>query len=115
METFSSIVPNIMPSLMAAAADAQPIEKLPPPTRVAVIMVLLGLVILGLFIVVAILLGGHWVRRLGKHRRGPSVPPDVAPLHSYQSSSAQKPTQQELECRNIMDGDTMATDETTLE
>ena len=115
METFFSFMFNIMPGLMATAADAQPMEKLPPPTRAAVIMALLGLVILGLFIVVAILLGGHWVRRLGKHRRGPIVPPDVAPLHPYRSTSAKKAAQQKLECRDNVDGDTLATGETIVE
>jgi hypothetical protein len=56
------------------------VEPLPPPTRAAILMALLGFLLVGLFLVVIILLGGNWVRKLGKHRRGPSVPPDVAPL-----------------------------------
>ncbi len=103
---------NIVSMLLAAAGDAQPIEKLPPPTRAAVIMALLGLVILGLFVVVAILLGGHWVRRLGKHRGGPSVPPDVAPMRPDQTTSSDQHARQKFYRRNIEGGDTLATDET---
>ncbi len=68
---------TIYSSLLAASQSA---EKLPPTTRAMVMMALLGILLVGLFFVVAILLGGHWVRRLGKHRRGPVVPPDVPPL-----------------------------------
>jgi hypothetical protein len=56
------------------------VEKLPPPTWAAILMALLGILLVGLFLVVIILLGGNWVRKLGKHRRRPSVPSDVAPL-----------------------------------
>ncbi|RIK75799.1 MAG: hypothetical protein DCC67_14830 [Planctomycetota bacterium] len=55
-------------------------EKLPPPTRAAVLMALLGIALLGMLIVAVILLGGHWARRQGSFRRGPSVPPDRTPL-----------------------------------
>ena len=64
-----------LPLLVAAAG-----EKLPPPTRAAVFMALLGIALLGLLIIVMILLGGHWVRRQGRFRRGPAVPPDRLPL-----------------------------------
>jgi hypothetical protein len=61
-------------------AQASRGEKLPPPTRAAVMMALLGIALLGMLIVVIILLGGHWVRRQGNFRRGRSVPPDRAPI-----------------------------------
>ena len=54
--------------------------KLPPPTRAAALMALLGIALLGMLLVVIILLGGHWVRRQGSHRRGPSVPRDRPPI-----------------------------------
>ena len=57
-------------------------DKLPPTTRAALMMALLGIALVGLMFIVAILLGGHWVRRQGTFRRGPSVPPDRAPLAS---------------------------------
>jgi len=66
-------------SLLAEAAGG---DKLPPPTRAAALMALLGIALLGMLIVVVILLGGHWARRQGSHRRGPSVPPDRRPLVS---------------------------------
>ena len=62
--------------LLAEAAGKQ----LPPPARAAVLMALLGIALLGMLLIVLILLGGHWVRRIGAHRRGPSVPPDRLPV-----------------------------------
>jgi hypothetical protein len=69
--------------LLAQAAD-----KLPPPTRAAAMMALLGIALLGMLLVVVILLGGHWVRRQGRFRRGPSVPPDRRPVVPLTSPSA---------------------------
>jgi hypothetical protein len=63
--------------LMAAAPKA---AELPPTTKAAAQMALLGIALVGLLFVVMILLGGHWVRRQGNPRRGPVVPPDRAPL-----------------------------------
>lgn len=64
--------------LLAAAAPGG--DKLPPPTKAAAQMALLGIALIGMLFVVMILLGGHWVRRQGRTRRGPAVPPDRAPL-----------------------------------
>ena len=64
---------------MLAEAASRP-DKLPPTTRAILMMALLGIALIGLMFIVAILLGGHWVRRQGSFRRGPSVPPDRAPL-----------------------------------
>jgi hypothetical protein len=63
-------------SLLALAAG----EKLPPPTRAAVLMALIGIALLGMLLVVIILLGGHWTRRQGSFRRGSAVPPDRRPI-----------------------------------
>lgn len=64
--------------LLAQAADGA--KQLPPPTKAAAQMALIGIALVGLLFVVMILLGGHWVRRQGTHRRGPVVPPDREPL-----------------------------------
>jgi hypothetical protein len=64
--------------LLAQAADGA--KRLPPPTKAAAQMALIGIALVGLLFVVMILLGGHWVRRQGTTRRGPVVPPDRAPL-----------------------------------
>jgi hypothetical protein len=45
-------------------------ERLDPPRRAAVIMALLGLTLIGLFLVTFVMVGGHWVRRLARHRPG---------------------------------------------
>ena len=60
--------------LLLAQVDSKP--QMPETTKAAALMALLGIALLGMLIVVIILLGGHWVRRLGDHRRGPVVPPD---------------------------------------
>ena len=64
--------------VLAAAAKGG--EKLPPPTKAAAQMALIGIALVGLLFVVMILLGGHWVRRQGRPPRGSVVPPDRAPL-----------------------------------
>ncbi len=46
------------------------LEQLDPPRRAAVVMALLALVLIGLFLVAAAMLGAHWVRRLARHRPG---------------------------------------------
>jgi hypothetical protein len=51
------------------AGDAV-IERLDPPRRAAVVMALLGLTLVGLFLITIVMLGGHWVRRLARHRPG---------------------------------------------
>ena len=60
-----------------AQVDSKP--KLPETTKAAAMMALVGIALLGMLIVVIILLGGHWVRRIGDFRRGPVVPPDFVP------------------------------------
>jgi hypothetical protein len=69
---------GMLPFLLFAEAATR--EKLPPPTRAAAIMALIGIALLGMLLVVIILLGGHWVRRQGSYRRGASVPPDRRPI-----------------------------------
>jgi hypothetical protein len=59
--------------LMAFAADAANLpvlERLDPPRRAAVVMALLALVLTGLALVMCVMLGGHWVRRLARHQPG---------------------------------------------
>ena len=55
--------------LFAAAKQAVPlIEQLEPYRKVAVVMALLGIVLVGVFLVAATMLGGNWVRRLARHK-----------------------------------------------
>lgn len=81
-------------SAATAIADAGPVreaaKELPPTTRAAAMMAILAIALVGLLFVVVILLGGHWVRRQGRVRRGPTVPPDRAPLSSR--GGGQRPT-----------------------
>jgi hypothetical protein len=51
------------------AGDAV-LERLDPPRRAAVVMALLGLTLVGLFLITFAMVGGHWVRRLARHRPG---------------------------------------------
>ncbi len=59
------------------AQQLKPTLKLPEPVRQSAYMSLLGIALLGMFLIVGILLGGHWVRRWGDRQRNPAVPPDV--------------------------------------
>ena len=55
--------------LLAADDAAEPVlERLDPPRRAAVVMALLALTLVGLFLVILTMVGGHWVRRLARHR-----------------------------------------------
>ena len=57
--------------LAAQQAGDAVIERLDPPRRAAVVMALLGLTLVGLFLITFIMVGGHWVRRLARHRPKP--------------------------------------------
>jgi hypothetical protein len=56
--------------LLAAEATRPVLERLDPPRRAAVVMALLALVLTGLLLVACAMLGGHWVRRMARHRPG---------------------------------------------
>jgi hypothetical protein len=64
------------PLLWAAVTQthsAEPlIERLDPPRRAVVIMALLAIALVGLFLVTFAMVGGHWVRKLARSKRGPS-------------------------------------------
>jgi len=61
---------------LLAQQQSQP-PTLPEPIRQSAYMSLLGIALLGMFLIVGTLLGGHWVRRWGDRRRRSAVPPDV--------------------------------------
>lgn len=83
------LAPMIDGAVAFAAAATR--EQLPPPTRAAVLMALLGFALVGMLLVVIILLGGHWVRRQGNFRRGPVVPPDRNPIAAPTATLAGSP------------------------
>ncbi len=56
--------------LAAQQAGDAVFERLDPPRRAAVVMALLGLTLIGLFLMTFVMVGGHWVRRLARHRPG---------------------------------------------
>jgi hypothetical protein len=65
MVTMSSVV------VLGAAKAVEPVlERLDPPRRAAVVMALLALTLIGLFLIVFAMVGGHWVRRLARDRPG---------------------------------------------
>jgi hypothetical protein len=66
----SIVFSRISLGILLAAEDAtEPVlERLDPPRRAAVVMALLALTLVGLFLVVLTMVGGHWVRRLARHR-----------------------------------------------
>lgn len=57
--------------LLAEAKAVEPVlERLDPPRRAAVVMALLALTLIGIFLIVFVMVGGHWVRRMARHRPG---------------------------------------------
>ncbi len=52
------------------AAEEPLVRKLDPVLRAQVLMTLLGLLLLGLCLIVMVLMGGRYVRRLARHRAG---------------------------------------------
>lgn len=91
-------------ALLAQQADPKP--ALPEPVKQFALMALLGIALLGMFIVLFTLLGGHWVRRLGDRVRGKAVPPDMILPRTRKSS---QPHVNDLPGEP---GDTLGTDET---
>jgi hypothetical protein len=57
-------------AVFAARAGDDVLNRLDPPRRAAVVMALLGLTLIGLFLVAFVMVGGHWVRRLARHKPG---------------------------------------------
>jgi hypothetical protein len=54
----------------AQKASGAAFDRLDAPTRAAVVMALLGLTLVGLFLITFVMVGGHWVRKLARHRPG---------------------------------------------
>lgn len=64
--------------MLALLAQAQPmLRKLDPVTRAQVFMALLGLILLGLLLILVVMVGGHYVRRLARHRPATTSPQDL--------------------------------------
>ncbi len=65
------------PFILMAKDVGPALERMEPAKRVAVIMALLALTLIGIFLVIFIMVGGHWVRRLARHRprSGAAAPP----------------------------------------
>lgn len=55
--------------LILAQEEVKPVlERIDPPRRAAIIMALLGLTLVGLFLIVLAMVGGRWARRLARQR-----------------------------------------------
>jgi hypothetical protein len=63
----SALFATVWNVLLAEQKDPV-LERLDPPRRAAVIMALLALVLLGLVLVTCVMIGGHWVRRMARHK-----------------------------------------------
>ena len=116
MVTCSSIVAARLPLWLAAASGAG--DKLPPPTKAAALMALLGIALLGMLLIVVILLGGNWVRRQGNYRRGTAVPPDRRPIFRDDSGRMMegepRTSDGRTAARDTVAGDTGAPGETVV-
>ena len=66
-----SLIAGFGGMLLGAQQVAEPVfERLDAPVRAAVVMALLALTLVGLFLITFVMVGGHWVRRLARHRPG---------------------------------------------
>jgi hypothetical protein len=54
---------------------AEPARKLDPVLRAELLMSLLGLILLGAALMLLVMMGGRYVRRLARHRLQPTRPP----------------------------------------
>ena len=62
---------TLFAALILAQKEVDPVlQRIDPPRRAAIIMALLALTLIGLFLTIFIMVGGHWVRRLARHRPG---------------------------------------------
>lgn len=82
---------------------------LPEPVRQIAYMALLGIALLGMLMIVATLLGGHWVRRWGDRVRRPAVPPDVMIPRQEKKFAAPKAPDDDTSL-----GDTLGGNDTTI-
>lgn len=64
----------LLPLLMGADEKAAPLDRIDAFTRAKLIMAILGLVLLGVGLVVMVMMGGRYVRRLARHRPEPMRP-----------------------------------------
>ncbi|TWT88586.1 hypothetical protein Mal64_20700 [Pseudobythopirellula maris] len=72
----------------APLAQSQTVlERLDPPTRAAVLMAVIGLVLLGLALVVLTMIGGRWLRRVARDR--PATQAIESKKKAYRASTSQ--------------------------
>jgi len=107
-------------SIPLFAQETTPAQALPEPVRQVAYMALLGIALLGMLMIVATLLGGHWVRRWGDRIRRPAVPPDVVTPKPRESHTSKSPRQDVNESRNddlnddLNSGETLGPDTTRI-
>lgn len=94
--------------LMVSEIEPDATELPAEPTRAIAMMALLGIALLGLLMIAATMLGASWVRKLGQHKRGPAVPPDVV-MPTERSESTHEPK------NGSLTGDTISGDETIIQ
>lgn len=64
----------LLPLLMGAEEKVAPLDRIDAFTRAKLMMAILGLVLLGVGLVVMVMMGGRYVRRLARHRPEPMRP-----------------------------------------
>lgn len=99
---------SLLPGPLSLLAQETPTQPLPEPVRQIAYMALLGIALLGMLMIVATLLGGHWVRRWGNRLRRPAVPPDLIIPKQREGLEPKLPD------RDPSAGDTVGTDETMI-
>jgi len=113
LQSFGTLLAQGLLAQGALAQEPPPASELPEPVRQVAYMALLGILLLGMLMIVATLLGGHWVRRWGDRRRRSAVPQDVLIPHR-QPTPAPAEVDEKVPPTNANDGETHGTDETIV-
>jgi hypothetical protein len=83
MVNWSAGAHYVINALVQAQPPNQPVlEQLPPPKRAAVVLAIFAIVLTGLTLVLGIMIGAHWVRRMARQR-----PRGLHPTTSAKSAS----------------------------
>ena len=69
---------SLLPWLLAADDKQPPWDRLDPVRRTQVLMALLGLLLLGFLLIMLVLVGARYVRRLARQRPTGRAPRDLA-------------------------------------
>ena len=90
-------VAGALPWILAADAQQSPWDRLDPVRRTQVLMALLGLLLLGFLLIMLVLVGARYVRRLARQRpasRGKRDPLSPPPRRQLDDATEEPPPEE---------------------